>query len=64
MEKGYKIKYVPEAEVYVKNPSNWKDWVNQKIRNIKAHENLNKIVPDIPRTKSFSMKLKKEHFLH
>jgi hypothetical protein len=52
-KKAYKIKYLPKAEVYVKNPDNWKDWKNQKIRNIKAHENLNKIAPDMPRTKSF-----------
>lgn len=51
-KKGYKIKYVSEAEVYVKNPSTWKDWINQKIRNIKGHENLSKIAPGMPRTKS------------
>ena len=52
-KKGYKIKYLPEAEVYVKNPENWKDWLAQKVRNVKAHENLKKIAPDMPRTKSF-----------
>jgi len=52
-KKGYNIAYAGAAEVYVKNPSNWKDWRNQKIRNIKGHENLNKIVPNMPRTKSF-----------
>lgn len=57
-KKNYKIKYIPEAEVYVKNPDNWKDFVAQKVRNIKAHENLNKIVPDMPRTKSFWNELK------
>lgn len=57
-KKRYKIKYVPEAEVYVKNPDNWKDWLNQKIRNIKGHENLNKIAPDMPRTKSFFNEIK------
>ena len=61
-KKGYKIKYAPEAEVYVKNPSNWKDWLNQKIRNIKAHENLNKIAPDMPRTKSFFNEIKEGAF--
>src|SRR3989344_3407291 len=50
---GYKIKYLPEAEVYVKNPTTWKDWLAQKVRNIKAHENLNKIAPNMSRTKSF-----------
>jgi len=57
-KKDYKIKYLPEVEVYVKNPDNWKDWLNQKIRNIKGHENLNKIAPDMPRTKSFFNELK------
>ncbi len=50
--KGYKIYYTHKAEVYVKNPGNWKDWKNQKIRNIKGHENLEKITKHMPRTKS------------
>jgi cellulose synthase/poly-beta-1,6-N-acetylglucosamine synthase-like glycosyltransferase len=57
-KKDYKIKYLPEAEVYVKNPNDWKDWLNQKVRNIKAHENLNKIIPDMPRTKSLFNEIK------
>ena len=57
-KEGYKIKYVPEVEVYVKNPDNWDDWLNQKVRNIKGHENLNKIAPDMPRTKSFLNEIK------
>ncbi|MEA3329261.1 MAG: glycosyltransferase family 2 protein [Nanoarchaeota archaeon] len=50
--KGYKICYADKAEVYVKNPGNWQDWKNQKIRNIKGHENLEKITKYMPRTKS------------
>jgi cellulose synthase/poly-beta-1,6-N-acetylglucosamine synthase-like glycosyltransferase len=61
-KKGFKIKYLPEVEVYVKNPDNWKDWKNQKIRNIKAHENLNKITKDMPRTKSFFQEIKQGTF--
>jgi len=57
-KKGYKISYAQMAEVYVKNPNNFKDWFNQKARNIKAHENLNKIAPDMPRTKSFFNEIK------
>jgi cellulose synthase/poly-beta-1,6-N-acetylglucosamine synthase-like glycosyltransferase len=57
-KKGYKIAYVPKAEVYVKNPSNFRDWVNQKVRNIKGHENLNKIAPNMPRTKSLFNEIK------
>lgn len=50
---GYKIRYLPNVEVYVKNPDNLKDWQNQKIRNIKGHENLSKLFPEMPRTKTF-----------
>lgn len=57
-KKGYKIAYVPEAEVYVRNPSSWKDFLAQKVRNIKAHENLTKLAPEIPRTKSFINEIK------
>jgi len=57
-KKGYKIKYVQKAEVYVKNPSNWRDWINQKGRNIKAHENLNNLEKDLPRTKSLFNEIK------
>lgn len=31
-EKGYKIVYAPEAEVFVKYPDNFKDWLKQKVR--------------------------------
>lgn len=61
-KKNYKIAYVPGAKVYVKNPDNWKDWLAQKIRNIKAHENLSKIAPDMPRTKSLWNEIKKGAF--
>lgn len=57
-QKGYQIAYTPSAEVYIKNPTNWKDWLNQKIRNIKGHENLDKIAPNMPRTKSFWNEIK------
>src|SRR3989344_1992478 len=61
-KQGYKIAYADNANVYVKNPSNWKDWLNQKVRNIKAHENLNKIAKDMPRTKSFFNEIKEGAF--
>ncbi|MFZ5955045.1 MAG: glycosyltransferase [Nanoarchaeota archaeon] len=57
-KKGFEIAYIQKAKVYVKNPDNWKDWLNQKSRNIKGHENLNKIAPDMPRTKSFFNEIK------
>ncbi len=61
-KKGYKIAYAEKAEVYVKNPSTWSDWLAQKIRNVKAHENLTKIAPDMPRTKSLFNEIKEGAF--
>jgi len=54
-EKGYNIKYAPNAMVYVKNPTNWKDWIEQKKRAAKAHENIHKYADTkrIPRVKTF-----------
>lgn len=43
-EKGYRIGYVDGAKVYVKNVSNFKDWMLQKVRTSKAHETLDKYV--------------------
>jgi len=57
-KKGYKIHYADKAEVFVKNPSTWNDWLAQKVRNIKGHENLSRIAPDMPRTKSFFNEIK------
>ncbi len=57
-KKGYRISYAENARAYVKNPDNFKEWVIQKVRNIKAHENLNKIASDLPRTKSFFNEIK------
>ncbi|MBU3907285.1 MAG: glycosyltransferase family 2 protein [Nanoarchaeota archaeon] len=61
-KKDYQIKYVPNAEVYVQYPDNWKDWLNQRIRIIKAHENISKLYPEMPRTKSFFNEIKKGAF--
>lgn len=54
-ERGYDIGYAEKAEVYVKNPTNVKDWLKQKTRTHKAHEKLNLYVDtkSIPRVKSF-----------
>ena len=57
-KKGKIVKYLDKAEVFVQYPSNWKDWVSQRVRTIKAHENISKIIPDMPRTKSFWNEIK------
>ena len=61
-QKGYKIVYAEKAEVYVKNPENIEEWKRQKIRNIKGHENLSKLYPEMPRTKSFWNEVKHGFF--
>lgn len=58
-KKGYRVAYVPKAEVYIQYPNNWADWLKQRVRTIKAHENLNKLVQDMPRTKSLWNEIKK-----
>lgn len=63
--KGYKIRYVPEAMVYIKNPTNLKEWLAQRKRNIKGHEALSKIVvwkEAPPRTKTFFNEIKEGFF--
>jgi len=57
-KKGYRNSYAPNAKVYIKYPDNWNDWVNQRVRTIKSHENIRKITPDMPRTKSFFNEIK------
>jgi len=56
-KKGYRIAYAPNAHVLVKWPTNFKDWVKQKVRTAKAHETLDKYAPDFPRVKSFKNEL-------
>lgn len=57
-KKGYEIKYLTDAKVYIQYPNNWHDWLKQRVRTIKAHENISKIIPDMPRTKSFFNEIK------
>ena len=40
------------------NNYSWRKWLKQKIRNIKGHENLSKLAPEMPRTKSFLSEVK------
>lgn len=61
-KEGYKIVYSDKAIIYIKYPSNWKDWINQKIRTIKAHENITKFYPHMPRTKSLLNEFKEGWF--
>lgn len=56
LNKGYKIKYLPNTLVYVKYPDNFNEWIEQKKRVGKAYVNLEKIEIDgkkVPKMKSF-----------
>jgi len=59
-QKGFDIGYAADAEVYVKNPHNFKDWIKQKTRTHKAHEKLHLYVDtkNIPKVKSFKTESK------
>jgi cellulose synthase/poly-beta-1,6-N-acetylglucosamine synthase-like glycosyltransferase len=59
-EKGYKNIYVPSARVLVQYPTNFKDWVKQKVRSIKSHEALNYYVSK----KTIKMKSLKNEFIY
>ena len=52
-KKGYQIKYMPEAKVFVKYPDNLGDFVRQRVRTVKSHEKIQEYAPDIPKVKSF-----------
>lgn len=50
---GFKISYAENAKVFVKNPTNMKDWLKQRKRTADAHTKLTKYAPDFPKVKSF-----------
>ena len=59
MKKGYQVKYTEKALVYVKNPTNIIDFINQRKRTAKAHETLEDYAPFFPKVKSFRNELMK-----
>ncbi len=63
-DRGYKIGYSEESVVYVKNPTNFDDWLKQRKRAAKAHETLDKYIDvnHIPRVKSFYNEVRKGFF--
>lgn len=52
-KKGYRIGYAENARVFVKNPTNIKDWLKQRKRTADAHTKLTHYAPDFPKVKSF-----------
>ena len=57
-KQGYKIRYAENALVHVKNPTNLKDFINQRKRTIGSHAKLKKYAPDFPKVKSFCNEIK------
>ena len=51
-KKGYKIAYAENAQVFVKNPTNIKDFIKQRKRAADSHTKLTKYAPDFPRVKT------------
>jgi len=43
-EKGYKIEYSPNSEVYVKYPDNFKDWILQKKRSAGGYNQIKSMI--------------------
>ena len=39
---GYKIEYLPDSKVYVKYPTNFKDWISQKKRSAGGYSQIKK----------------------
>ncbi|MFH1972248.1 MAG: glycosyltransferase [archaeon] len=56
--KGYRIGYAPEAKVFIKYPSNFKDWVIQKKRSAGGYNQLKEYFPGNERMRSFSKEIK------
>jgi len=63
--KGYKIRYAPLAEVYIKYPSNLQEFISQKKRTSKAHETLVNFtdLKKIPRMKSLKNEVAESYTL-
>ncbi len=52
--KGYKIKYTPKAEVYVKYPAKLKDWLKQKRRSAGGYTQIKKLTNSKDQMRSFT----------
>jgi cellulose synthase/poly-beta-1,6-N-acetylglucosamine synthase-like glycosyltransferase len=53
-DKGYKTAYAGKAEVYVKYPTNFSDWIKQKKRSAGGYNQLNSMVKSKERMRSFT----------
>tara|TARA_Y100000310_G_scaffold342413_1_gene445581 strand:+ start:9670 stop:10557 length:888 start_codon:yes stop_codon:yes gene_type:complete len=53
-QKGYKITYAPKAEVYVKYPTTFKDWITQKKRSTGGYNQIKELTGSTIRMRSFT----------
>lgn len=62
---GFKIGYSEDAKVYVKFPSNFKEFISQKKRTAKGHETLGRYVDlkKIPRMKTFENEILESYYV-
>ncbi len=52
-QKGWKIRYAPDALVYVKYPTTFADWLKQKRRSAGGYLQTKKYFRNMPKTRSF-----------
>ena len=52
--KGYKTKYSPESIVYVKFPTNFKDWIKQKRRSTGGYLQIKELINTKDKMRSFT----------
>ena len=55
---GYRISYAPEARVFVKFPTSFKDWFKQKRRSAGGYNQLKDFFPNHKRMRSFTAEIK------
>lgn len=55
---GYRIEYEPKALVFVKFPTNFKDWINQKKRSAGGFNQLKRFFPQDKTMRSFKEEIK------
>ncbi|MDD4354251.1 MAG: glycosyltransferase family 2 protein, partial [Candidatus Nanoarchaeia archaeon] len=53
-DKGFDTEYIPESKVYVKYPTNLKDWIKQKRRSAGGYPQLKKYFKKTSNMRSFS----------
>jgi len=56
-KRGFRIEYAPKAEVFVKYPTSFKDWIKQKKRSAGGYNQLKEFFPNNKRMRSFTKEI-------